>query len=147
QVRITPLLTPDNFPQVVIDTLKKAKKRVWLQNQYIQPKAEGDNFPEFDDLMEVLGTLATKVDLRLCLRGIEDGDRDRILAAGVKPSQLRKQSNCHAKLIVVDDEIVIVGSQNLSNVGFVANRDASLKFENKKVNDYFADIFAEDWKR
>jgi hypothetical protein len=147
QIEITPLLTPDNFPTVVNDVLSKAKHRVWVQNQYIQPKPDGDNFPEFDRLMELLGELASKVDLRLCLRGIADEDRDRLLAAGVQPSQLRRQSNCHAKLIVVDDDIVIVGSQNLSNVGFVANRDASLKFENAKVTRYFADIFEEDWNR
>lgn len=144
RVTVTPLLTPDNFPTFVNKLLSEANTRVWIQNQYIQPKPDGDNFPEFDELMDLLGELAGKVDLRLCLRGIADEDRDRLLAAGVKQDQMRRQSNCHAKLIVVDDK-VIVGSQNLSNVGFVANRDASLAFENPRVTDYFARIFEEDW--
>jgi hypothetical protein len=146
EITITPLLTPDNFPTVVIDALSKAQHRVWIQNQYIQPKAEGDNFPEFDQLMDLLGKLATTVDLRLCLRAVADEDRDRLLAGGVKPAQMRSQRNCHAKLFIVDDDVVIVGSQNLSNVGFVANRDASLKFENREINKYFARIFDEDWQ-
>ncbi len=147
KVRVTPLLTPDNFPGFVNALLARAKKRVWIQNQYIQPKAQGDNFPEFDRLMELLGELAGQVDLRLCLRTPAEADRDRLIAAGVLPSQIRRQSNCHAKLIVVDDDHVIVGSQNLSNVGFVANRDASLAFEHEQITGYFARIFEQDWDR
>jgi hypothetical protein len=97
--------------------------------------------------MELLGKLAGEVDLRLCLRAVTEGERDRMLAAGVDVSQIRRQSNCHAKLIIVDDNMVIVGSQNFSNLGFVANRDASLAFENTKITEYFASIFEADWDR
>jgi hypothetical protein len=145
QIKVTPLLTPDNFPTFVNSLLKKAKQRIWIQNQYIEPAAEGSNFPEFDELMELLGEAAGKLDMRLCLRSLKDEHRDRILASGVKPAQLRLQQNCHAKLIVVDDQVV-VGSQNLSNLGFVANRDASLAFEDPRIVNYFAGIFAEDWE-
>jgi hypothetical protein len=147
RVRVTPLLTPDNFPGFVNKLLARAKERVWIQNQYIEPKEEGDNFPELDRLVELLGELAEKVDLRISLRTPKEEHRDRLLAAGVLPSQLRRQSNCHAKLIIVDDKHLVVGSQNLSNLGFVANRDASLAFENEEINAYYAEIFESDWDR
>jgi hypothetical protein len=147
RMKITPLLTPDNFPGFVNDLLAGAKKRVWIQNQYIKPLESGDNFPEFERLVALLGELASRVDLRLCLRGSEGRYRDRLFAAGVRPAQLRHQSICHAKLIIVDDEHLVVGSQNLSNVGYVANRDASLAFESRAVTSYFAEIFDHDWGR
>ena len=149
QVKVTPLLTPDKFPLFVNELLAAAGQRVWIQNQYIQPRDAGNNFPEFEKLIEVLGMLAQKpgFDLRLCLRGAEEADRDRLLAAGIPPSRIRTQSICHAKLIVVDDDRVVVGSQNLSNDGFVANRDASLAFEHAGITAYFAGIFEEDWQR
>jgi hypothetical protein len=149
KIRVTPLLTPDNFPGVVNKLLRSAKRRVWLQNQYIQPNDDGDNFPEFDRMLATLGKLGKKndFDLRLCLRATDEPYRDRILAAGVSASSIRRQGNCHAKLIVIDDDIVVVGSQNLSNLGFVANRDASLAFEHAGIVSYFADVFDADWER
>lgn len=149
KIKVTPLLTPDNFPGVVNGLLAKAKKRVWLQNQYIKPNEEGDNFAELEQLLEILGQLASKdgFDLRLCLRSPDEPYRDRLLAAGVAPSSIRRQSNCHAKLIIIDDKIVVVGSQNLSNLGFVANRDASLAFHHAGITAYFAEVFAADWER
>lgn len=145
RVRVTPLLTPDNFTRYVLEQLSGATTRVWIQNQYIHPRGGGDDFPELLELVAQLGELATRVDLRLCLRGAPQDDRDFLLAAGVRPSQMRTQGNCHAKLIVIDDRLVIVGSQNLSNEGFVANRDASLAFEHPDIVDYFATFFGEDW--
>ncbi len=148
RIKVSPLLTPDNFPTFVNSLLQGARRRVWIQNQYLTPNEDGDNFPEFDRLLELLGRLAgQELDVRLCLRACQPQHRDLILAAGVKASQIRLQRNCHAKLLVVDDDWVVVGSQNLSNDGFVANRDASLAFEHKEITDYFATIFEADWER
>ena len=53
--------------------------------------------------------------------------------------------HCHNKLIVVDDEKVLLGSQNWSTTGLLSNREASLLVEHAGIATYFAEIFDADW--
>ena len=53
--------------------------------------------------------------------------------------------HCHNKLIVVDDEKVLLGSQNWSSTGVLSNREASLLVEHAGIAAYFAEIFDADW--
>jgi len=54
--------------------------------------------------------------------------------------------HCHNKLIVVDDERVLVGSQNWSTTAVTSNREASLLIEHQGIAGYFAAIFDADWR-
>ena len=54
--------------------------------------------------------------------------------------------HCHNKLIVVDDEKVLLGSQNWSTTGLLSNREASLLVEHAGIAAYFAEIFDADWE-
>jgi phosphatidylserine/phosphatidylglycerophosphate/cardiolipin synthase-like enzyme len=54
--------------------------------------------------------------------------------------------HCHNKLIVVDEEKVLLGSQNWSTSGLLSNRETSLLVENAGVASYFADLFDTDWR-
>ncbi len=53
--------------------------------------------------------------------------------------------HCHNKLIVVDEEKVLLGSQNWSTTGLMSNREASLLVEHAGIAGYFAEIFDADW--
>ena len=53
--------------------------------------------------------------------------------------------HCHNKLIVVDGEKVLLGSQNWSTTGVLSNREASLLVEHAGIAAYFAEIFDADW--
>ena len=53
--------------------------------------------------------------------------------------------HCHNKLIVVDEEKVLLGSQNWSTSGIASNREASLLVEHAGIAAYFAEIFDADW--
>ena len=52
-IRVQPLLTPDNYPQAVFDLIKGAKRRLWIQNQYINLNPQGD-LPEFKRIINLL---------------------------------------------------------------------------------------------
>lgn len=53
--------------------------------------------------------------------------------------------HCHNKLILVDDEKVLLGSQNWSTTGLTTNREAGLLVEHAGIAGYFARIFDADW--
>jgi phosphatidylserine/phosphatidylglycerophosphate/cardiolipin synthase-like enzyme len=40
---------------------------------------------------------------------------------------------------------VMIGSQNISQLGVSLNRDASLLFDDAPLADYFAKVFDHDW--
>jgi phosphatidylserine/phosphatidylglycerophosphate/cardiolipin synthase-like enzyme len=59
--------------------------------------------------------------------------------------RVRWQHGCHTKGIVVDGARVAVGSHNWTNQGTLANRDATLIFEDAEIAAYYAEIFEFDW--
>jgi hypothetical protein len=146
QVKVTPVLTPDNYASVVVDMLASAEQSIDLQNQYIDILA-GGNLPEFDALLEaILERAAAGVRIRLLLRSYMTTEKiDMLVSMGFKRSWFRLMKNCHAKLIVVDRQKALVGSHNWSNGGTVTNRDASLLFEHEGIARYLGDIFEHDW--
>jgi len=85
--------------------------------------------------------------VRIILRDI--GDTRPMLEAlktnGFDMSHVRLQKSCHNKGIIVDGEVVLLGSHNWSGDGTVYNRDASLIFHNRDVAQYFQTIFLYDW--
>jgi len=148
RVRVTPVLTPDNYSTVVTAMLKSAKRSIDLQNQYINLNPSG-NLPEFETLLEALLERATAgVRVRVLLRDFMEIEKiDMLVAMGFDRSWFRLMKCCHAKLIVVDRERALLGSHNWSNAGTVTNRDASLLFEHAGIAEYLGDIFEHDWTR
>ncbi len=89
----------------------------------------------------------SKVDVKIILRN--EGDIRTMLEAmryeGFDMKQVRLQSGCHNKGIVIDSETVVVGSHNWSSAGVTRNRDASLVFRDAEVAQYFEKVFLYDW--
>jgi phosphatidylserine/phosphatidylglycerophosphate/cardiolipin synthase-like enzyme len=57
-------------------------------------------------------------------------------------SQLK---HCHNKLVIVDEEKVLISSQNWSEPAVTINREAGVLIERAEIASYFAQIFEEDW--
>jgi phosphatidylserine/phosphatidylglycerophosphate/cardiolipin synthase-like enzyme len=53
--------------------------------------------------------------------------------------------HCHNKLIVVDDEKVVVSSQNWSDSAVSKNREAGLLIDYPDLAAYYTSIFESDW--
>jgi hypothetical protein len=146
---VQPLLTPDNYADHILDLISQAKTTLYFQNQYIKISVdESKNPPKFAALVDALrGKIDDGVDVRIILRDI--GDTRPMLEAlktnGFDMSKVKLQKSCHNKGIIVDGEIVAVGSHNWSGDGTVYNRDASLILFSKTAAQYFQQIFVYDW--
>lgn len=147
-VKVTPLLTPDNYFDAAIALVKSAKKEILLQNQTFNAPAEHQ-----DKLAELVGLIREKqqrIPVRIVFRVLMESDARRNLEAlldmGFDPQQLRVQTNLHTKGIIVDGTKVLLGSQNISASGVAINRDASLLFEHEGIAQYFREIFEHDWE-
>ena len=68
-------------------------------------------------------------------------------SAGLDLSHVRIQANVHNKGIVVDLQVVAVGSQNWSGDGTLRNRDATLIIYNAEAAQYWEQIFIHDWTK
>lgn len=60
-------------------------------------------------------------------------------------SAVKIQNGGHNKGLVVDSNVVMLGSQNWSGDGVIRNRDASLIIYNADAAQYYEQIFLHDW--
>src|SRR5229473_1149763 len=146
---IQPLLTPDNYSDHILALIARAKRTLYFQNQYIKINVDASkNPPKFAALVNALrGKIDDGVDVRIILRDI--GNTRPMLEAlktnGFDMSKVRLQKSCHNKGIIVDGEVVVIGSHNWSGDGTVYNRDASLILFSRDAAQYFQKIFLYDW--
>jgi hypothetical protein len=147
QVKVQPLLTPDNYAENALKLIKSATKSVWFQNQYINFRGTDDDFAEFKLLV---GALKDKIDEALevriiCRDMMKQESLDVLIALDFPKDVFRFQPACHNKTIIVDDKIVMFGSHNWSNEGVKTNRDASLIFDDEEIAQYLAKVYDYDW--
>jgi len=156
---VRPILSPDNYMQVISDILKVAKKSVLIQQQYIHSADP----PVAQLLQAIAGARKAnpKLDVRIFLGKIfsnKDLAKEKVNLANIAAKYKLKIStniryvdttrlvHCHNKLIIVDGETVLVSSQNWSKAAVTENREAGLLFKHTGVASYFTGIFEVDWK-
>ena len=158
-VSVTPVLTPDNYMEVVPDFLETATRSIWIEQQYIHSsdtavfklltaiRAARDRNPRLDVrivLGKIFGGAAGVEKERKNLEnirkifGLKLGDQIRFI-------DTKRFVHCHNKLVLVDNEAVLVSSQNWSNAAVLENREAGLLIHYPDLAAYFAAIFDSDW--
>jgi hypothetical protein len=151
-VKVQPVLTPDagagNYVQNFLALIKSAKKKLFVQTQYLHPPNAG-TYPGLTSIIEALKDRINKgVDVRLIFSQFEatGGWLEKLQQAGIDASKFVKiQSGVHNKGFVVDSKVVALGSQNWSGDGVERNRDASLIVFHEGAAKYFEEIFLHDW--
>jgi phosphatidylserine/phosphatidylglycerophosphate/cardiolipin synthase-like enzyme len=158
-IRVTPVLSPDNYMAVVPDVLAAAERSIVVEEQYIrggQPavrrlltaiREARDRAPDLD-MRVVLAMPFPGRDFEEDAQEIRDLGVDFGLDLGrhVRLLNPRHFVHCHNKLIVVDDEIVLVGSQNWSDFAVTKNREVSLLMHYPELARYYAAIVELDWE-
>jgi hypothetical protein len=147
---VHPILTPDNYLEVVLDFLRHTPKRtLYFQNQSLNPIKSPT--AEFAELMALLVKYSNDPDLdvRFIFRNIGPIRKklESLQAAGFNMSRIRTQSGCHTKGIIVDSETILVGSHNITNQGVQVNRDASLLIRHAGIAQYYEKVFLHDWDK
>lgn len=143
---VKPLLTPDNYVANVLTLLKRARTRLWFQNQSFSLSRNNPQYAELLDTLRMhMGNPA--IDVRVIIRAdyLKPTDVSNIKAAGFDLSKIHVQNGCHNKGILIDSDTVVVGSHNWTGAGTTENRDASLIFHNTQIMDYYEEIFDYDW--
>ena len=130
-VTVQPLLTPDKgklttmYVDNVLAMLKSAKKRLYVQMQYINPSPK----PADADFMRLVtalrDALERRVDVRIICSQYQEPHLEAMYQSGLS-GVLRIQQRVHNKGIVVDSRTVLVSSQNWSAAGTLRNRDAGV---------------------
>jgi len=151
---IRPVLSPDNYMEVVPRFLRSARHSVWIEQQYI--RAHQPTIRVLLDAIRDARADNPDLDVRIIVAPRDEGvpSMKNVLAQEYNlhaPDNVRLLSgsffeHCHNKLIVVDGERVLIGSQNWSTTAVTINREASLLIEHAGVASYFADIFDVDWR-
>lgn len=150
--KVQPILTPDNYLDVVIPAIKAATASLLIQNQSLSapPENPDDRYVEFWNV--VRDQQRRGRDVRLIFRIQERSPWDARLTheklrdLGLDPKRIKVQFGCHTKGIVIDGERVVLGSHNLTNMGATTNRDASLLFDDAPLAEYFGKLFEHDWE-
>lgn len=154
-VRITPVITPENFHETALGFLSSARKSILVEQQYIRGGQAAirqlleriaharQAHPDLDVRIIVSPKYLYGSDLKQFLAamadfGLEFGTNFRYLSR-------RHFVHCHNKLVVVDGRAVLLGSQNWSTTGVRSNREAALLVEHAPVAGYFAEVFETDW--
>jgi hypothetical protein len=149
---IQPVLTPDNYPDVVTPFIKSARKSVLFINQSFDIKDDVDQIPpHYKSLLDaLLDRQQEELDVRIIFRSGygKEGDIFRnAVEYGFQKNSIRFYATCHTKGIIVDGVHVLLGSQNWTGAGTEPNRDASILIWNcPQAAAYFTEIFEFDWE-
>lgn len=154
RVTVQPLLTPDNYPEIIADLISRAEHRVLIENQSFSLWREIESTPEH--FLKIAKAVRDRqqngLDVRIIFRSGFGKEREtlrQLKAFGLKANSnhIRYFDKCHTKGIVIDNEIAILGSQNWTAAGTGPNRDASLVIWHPNANAYFARVFEYDWRQ
>jgi hypothetical protein len=149
-IKVKPLLTPDDYRKPILDLIKSAKQRFYMQTQYIHtvlPAQDKGNPTHMELVTALVDLINAGVDVRLITSEFQDHMWiERLQDAGVDAVEhLRIQPHVHNKGMVIDAQTVVVSSQNWSPMGTGENRDAGLIIYNAEAARYFEQIFLHDW--
>jgi phosphatidylserine/phosphatidylglycerophosphate/cardiolipin synthase-like enzyme len=158
-LKVQAVVSPDNYMAVAEPLLRGATKTIDIEQQYIRPTQS-----EVGRLLDAIGAARAanpELQVRIILAAAHGGDdaarlrgelelleEDHGLALGPQVRILNKKFfvHCHNKLIVVDGERVLVGSQNWSDFGVSKNREAGILVTHAGIADYFTQLMEFDWQ-
>jgi phosphatidylserine/phosphatidylglycerophosphate/cardiolipin synthase-like enzyme len=156
---VQPVLSPDNYMDVMPDKLRAARKSILIEQQYI--RGSQDDISDLLDAIREARKAAGKLDIRIILGKIfskkdlpkEHANLDLlkkdyglVLGKNIRYIDTARFVHCHNKMVLVDGEGVLVSSQNWSNSAVSKNREAGVWLTHKGIGDYFTQIFENDWK-
>jgi len=134
-----------NAERLVQLLFRAAKKRLWIANAYFVPS---------DEISDLVKEQAKKgVDVRILFPGKHSDSRVSMGSQHVSYGSLTKHgirvfewqpSMMHAKTIVLDDEVGVVGSINLEPLSFEKLEEDALVVRDRELNEAMARSFEAD---
>jgi phosphatidylserine/phosphatidylglycerophosphate/cardiolipin synthase-like enzyme len=158
KLSVQPVLSPDNYMDVVPDAIRRARRSVLIEQQYIRSgedkvidlldalkEAMGGN-SDFDSRI-ILGKIFSRKDLEKERKNLENLQQTYGLKLGrnIRYIDTSRFVHCHNKMVLIDGKDVLVSSQNWSRSAVSQNREAGVLLDHAGICDYFTQIFESDW--
>jgi len=158
-LEVQPVLSPDNYMDVVPGVLRAARRSILIEQQYI--RASQDKVSDLVDAIRDAKRGNPRLDVRIVLGKLFNAselakEREMLqhleqacglkLGRNVRYVNTQRLVNCHNKMVLVDGSGVLVSSQNWSKAAVWENREAGLYLRHPGVCGYFTGIFETDWK-
>ncbi|HEX7251517.1 MAG TPA: phospholipase D-like domain-containing protein, partial [Thermoanaerobaculia bacterium] len=137
----------DELVSILTAVLAAARKRIWITNAYFAPRRRA--------IGRLAAAVRRGVDVRLLLPGASDvptvqhaahGYYRGLLEGGVRIFEYGA-AILHAKSLVADDRVCVVGSTNLDYRSFHLNAECNLVIIDSKTADRLGRAFEEDLSR
>ena len=156
---IQPVLSPDNYMDLMPGLIANARKSVLIEQQYIRASQ-----PLVSQLLAAIADArraAPELDVRIVLGklfGEDDVRKEKTNLATLAESfglmvgdniryiNTDQFVHCHNKMIIVDGESLLVSSQNWSDAAVSRNREAGVWLTHAGIATYFTEIFENDWE-
>ncbi|WP_292460615.1 phospholipase D-like domain-containing protein [Methanothermococcus sp.] len=136
------LLNDEKYYYYVLNIISSAKKEIdiIMFSIYKCKKTE-------DLIYELINARKRGVMIRVILDGEVESNKliKHLLSSERIPVKLAEHQRTHNKLIIVDGEIVVLGSHNWTDKALFENRESSVAITDKKIvnkeNDYFESVW------
>ncbi len=157
-VRVTPVVSPENYMDVMEGAIRDATDEILVEQQYIRGSQ-----PQVIRLLDAI-TAARKRHRGLIVRILVampkpfssyerevaairqlGKDFNLLLGGNVRILDTKRFVHCHNKLVVIDRAQVLVSSQNWSDSALALNREAGLFIEYVPIARYYGDVIDSDW--
>ncbi len=126
---------PDCNP--VLKVMRSAKKRLLIQAPYLGV--------EWKPLLKTIENVSKHVRTKIILNDDETKEfLEKLARSKDLKLEVRKMESLHGKMIVADD-VALITSANLNEYGLERNREVGILIYDKKVADFLANSFEEDW--
>lgn len=152
-IRVTPLISPDNYYELAHKLIQKAKISIDIEQQYILaggPKSEG--------LLRALAERKAEVQIRILVspayRQVGELDNWELSMKSLDAFQLKEClramnlnyfTHLHNKGLIIDRQQVIVSSTNWSENSIANAREAGVLIESPAIAQYYGEVFDYDW--
>ncbi|MFZ2150463.1 MAG: phospholipase D-like domain-containing protein [Candidatus Absconditicoccaceae bacterium] len=124
-----------NCRAIIEDMLNNAKESIYIQTQYIT------DFGVF----EILKNKSNLSGFQIIVADTDDND-DLLSYFGPAKVKKLKKPYVHAKMILIDNKYLILGSMNLSQYSLDKNREIGIVLIDQSLIDQFKKQFDRDWK-
>lgn len=157
-VVVTPIVSPDNYMDVVPDLLRAARSSICIEQQYI--KAKQPHIRKLLTAIKEAREVTPGLEVRIVLGKVFDAsklkaERDNLkilaeefgleLGTQIRYVNTDEFVHCHNKLVLIDGEGVLVSSQNWSDSAVSKNREAGVWLRHDGIAAYLTSIFEHDW--
>jgi phosphatidylserine/phosphatidylglycerophosphate/cardiolipin synthase-like enzyme len=158
-ISVQPILSPENYMTAIPPFVGAARKYIYVEQQYIRGAQ-----PQITVLLNAIAqarAASPGLVVRIVVAPPFPGARFEKEAGAIRALEAshglrlgehvrilnpRYLAHCHNKLLVVDDERVLVSSQNWSDSAVTLNREAGVLVRDPAMTRYFRGIFNLDWR-